>query len=248
MITQNNTFFKSHVLTINTINHRLDNLAPVPRNITEERIPPPSMLSMLSPFLSGPMYVLGGGARAAIRIGGAYFSRATNSSSSNSSSSSIRAVKDDVKESEHIVESATSLSSIVTDSGEPCAGNGTCPAPTSSDSDSEVRVLASAEIAAAVVGGAVGAVEPTDAKVQTINRITEGDWTHMQDYTDPLHLSIHTSQLSEVRYLYAALHCFALHCFEYLINCHPIFDTLIFDDVIRLDSLLTIRLCCGAFN
>lgn len=240
-------FFKSRVLTINTINHRLDNLAPVPRNITEERTPPPSMLSMLSPFLSGPMYVLGGGARAAIRIGGAYFSRATNSSSSNSNSgsSSISAVKGDVKESEHTIESATSLSSIVTDSGEPCAGNGTCPAPTNSDSDSEVRGLASAETAAegeAAVVGAV-AVEPTAAKVQTINRISEGDWTHMQDYTDPLHLSIHTSQLSEVRYLYTAL-----HCFEYLITCHPIFDTLIFDDVIRWDSLLTIRLCCGAFN
>ena len=195
MITQNNTFFKSRVLTINTIKHRLDNLAPVPRNITEERTPPPSMLSMLSPFLSGPMYVLGGGARAAIRIGGAYFSRATNSSNSNSSSSSISAVKDDVKESEHTIESAASLTIIVTDSGEPCAGNGTCPAPTNSDSDSEVRGLASAKTAAEV---GAEAVEPTATKVQTINRITERDWTHMQDYTDPLHLSIHTSQLSEV--------------------------------------------------
>lgn len=159
------------------------------------------MLSMLSPFLSGPMYVLSGGARAAIRIGGAYFSRATNSSSSNSSSISV-AVKDDVKKSEHTIESATSLTSTVTDSGEPCAGNGTCPAPTNSDSDtdSEVRGLASAETETEteVEVAVVEAVEPIAAKEQTINRITEGDWTHMQDYADPIHLSIHTSQLSEV--------------------------------------------------
>ena len=201
-------FIKSRVLTMNIIKHRLDNLAPVPRNITEERTPPPSMLSMLSPFLSGPMYVLSGSARAAIRIGGAYFSRATNGSNSNSNSSSgsssISAVKDSVKKSEHIIESATSLSSTGTDSGEPCAGNGTCPAPTDSDSDSEVRGLASAEteteVEVAVVEAVkeVEAVEPAAAKEQTINRISEGDWTHMQDYTDPLHLSIHTSQLSEV--------------------------------------------------
>ena len=163
--------------------HRLDNLAPVPRNITQERIPPPSMLSMLSPFLSGPMYVLSGGARAAISIGSAYFSKAN--SSTNSSSSSL---KDAVEKLDHTVDTIDAItpqSSSVTDVDEECAGSGTCPA------------LSNIEIPEQVAAAAA-AVGPVAVKGQAVHRITEQDWTHMQDYMDPLHLSVHTTQLPEV--------------------------------------------------
>jgi hypothetical protein len=174
--------------------HRLDNLAPVPRNITQERIPPPSMLSMLSPFLSGPMYVLSGGARAAISIGSAYFSEAnstTKSSSSSSSSSSTSSLKDAVEKSDHAVDpvdTITEQSSSVSDIDEECAGSGTCPALSSSEIPEQVAAAAAA----------AAAVEPVAVKGQAVHRITEQDWTHMQDYTDPLHLSVHTTQLPEV--------------------------------------------------
>jgi hypothetical protein len=193
---------------------RLDNLAPVPRNITQERIPPPSMLSMLSPFLSGPMYVLSGGARAAISIGSAYFAKSnnsTNNSTSSSSSSSTSSLNDIVKKLDHTVDpvdtvdAITPQSSSVTDIDEECAGSGTCPA------------LSNIEIPEQVAAVAAAAVEPVAVKGQAVHRITEQDWTHMQDYTDPLHLSVHTTQLPEVRYdvnstLCTALHCTALHC------------------------------------
>ena len=171
--------------------HRLDNLAPVPRNITQERIPPPSMLSMLSPFLSGPMYVLSGGARAAISIGSAYFSKSNSSTNSSSNSSSTSGLNDAVDKSDHTVgpvdhvDAVTAQSSSVDDIDEECAGSGTCPA------------LSNIEIPEQV-GAAAAAVEPVAVKGQAVHRITEQDWTHMQDYTDPLHLSVHTTQLPEV--------------------------------------------------
>ena len=168
--------------------HRLDNLAPVPRNITQERKPPPSMLSMLSPFLSGPMYVLGGGARAAISIGSAYFSKSNSSTNSSSSSSISTSTLKDALELDHTVDTidtVTAQSSSITDVDEECAGSGTCPA------------LSNIEIPDVAVAAAA-AVESAAVKGQAVHRITEQDWTHMQDYTDPLHLSVHTSQLPEV--------------------------------------------------
>jgi hypothetical protein len=135
------------------------------------------------------MYVLSGVARAAISIGSAYFSKAN--SSTNSSSSSTSSLKDAVEKLDHTVDpvdAVTPQGNIVTDIDEECAGSGTCPALSSSEIPEQVA-------AAAVVEPVV---ELVAVKGQAVHRITEQDWTHMQDYTDPQHLSVHTTQLPEV--------------------------------------------------
>jgi hypothetical protein len=85
-----------------------------------------------------------------------------------------------------------------------CTEEGTCLAPTA---DEVAAALAQAaekkEAAAAAAAAAAVASGDKTAPVVVSKRsaayVTEEDWTHMQSYTEPQHLSLHTSQLSGVR-------------------------------------------------
>ena len=99
---------------------------------------------------------------------------------------------------------ATLLSSSSEDLNETtCTEEGTCLAPTADEvaaalaQAAEKKEAEAAAAAAAVTSGDKTA--PVVVSKRTAAYVTEEDWTHMQSYTEPQHLSLHTSQLSGVR-------------------------------------------------
>jgi hypothetical protein len=185
--------------------HRLDGLVPVPRNITKERTPPPSVLTTLGPLIQGPMYLLSAGARTVIRFGDSFLGSSSSSSTSNSSSNSIsnstadgdvekklKSEKEEEGDEEDEVFVDPTGATLLHSSSEDltCDAEGTCLAPTPEE------VVAALALAAAKSGDkAVPAVAPK----RPAAHVTEEDWSHMQSYTEPQHLSLHASQLSGVR-------------------------------------------------
>jgi hypothetical protein len=147
------------------------------------------------------MYVLSAGARTVIRFGGSFLGSSNSSSSSSSSSSSNSNSTDDgdveyklkaEKEEEEEVFVDPTGATLLHSSSEDltCDAEGTCLAPTPEE------VVAALALAAAKSGDkAVPAVAPK----RPAAHVTEEDWSHMQSYIEPQHLSLHTSQLSGVR-------------------------------------------------
>jgi hypothetical protein len=150
------------------------------------------------------MYVLSAGARTLIRFGGSFLGSKNGSSSNSDSSSNSNSTADgaaeknikaeeqkEVEKEEAFVDptGATLLHSSSEDLT--CDTEGTCLAPTPAE------VAAALALAAAARSGekTVHAVAPQ----RPAAHVTEEDWSHMQSYTEPQHLSLHTSQLSGVR-------------------------------------------------
>ena len=163
------------------------------------------MLSVLSPVLYGPMYVLIAGVRGIGRVGSTYFfskkSNVTDCSSSSSSSSSSNTEK-----AEKAGSASTDASDIHIQS------NGTCPSTSSPETSTldisiteteNEEVTESSKVASkSAKTGISGTVEETKKrelkKGSDSIRISESDWMHMTPYIEPRHLSIRTTQLLDV--------------------------------------------------
>ena len=182
------------------INSRLDGLAPVPRNITKERTPPPSMMSVLSPLLYGPMYLISAGIRGISSVGGnIFFSKKSNFTESISNSNSTSNGTTNVGEVEvGLADTDTCDASTHID--------GTCSSTSSPLTPDEEVMESSKQLPLGAINNTKKDVKwswgrKINKKEPDTVRISESDWSHMTPYIEPRHLSVHSSQIPEVSVL-----------------------------------------------
>ena len=171
------------------------------------------MLSVLSPLLYGPMYVLSAGVRGIYSVGGNLFFGKKSNVSETISNSTINTTGNNT--SNGVGNNSNNVGEVEVSLADTCDAathiDGTC----SVTSPSLIPAIVDTESIEhlpddpnMVVLGAINNSKldrkwtwgwKTDKKEPDRVHISESDWSHMTPYIEPRHLSIHSSQISEVR-------------------------------------------------